>query len=178
MRRLELPLVPRSNRASVTSMFLRSRWLQIVAAPAAAAALAMCHANQPASTPTSAPSASSAPAVGPSGPEVILMDASVVVNACPDAKTMNTKVARDAIRKLVDSCSSVPGGSSRFMATLKSDGTIELASPSGDPSEGLVPTCVLRHRLTHQVMLKNACKFDVQLVERPTKAALPDAGPG
>jgi hypothetical protein len=85
-------------------------------------------------------------------------------------------LARDAIRKLVDPCATIPGGRAHFAATLKPDGTIELASPTGDPAEGVVPTCVLRNRLVHRVMLKQACKFDVKLEERPVRGPQSDAG--
>jgi hypothetical protein len=105
-----------------------------------------------------------------------MVEASVVVSECPDSKTMNVKLARDAIRKLVDPCAIVPGGSAHFSAILLPDGRVELASPSGDPSEGVVPTCVLKNKLVHKVVLHAACKFDVKLDERP--GAPPTAASG
>ena len=99
-----------------------------------------------------------------------IVDSSVVVSACTESKTMNQRAARDAIRKLVDPCAAVPGGKAHFAATLQPDGRIELAGPSGDPADGVVPTCVLKNKLAHQVTLRHPCKFDVQLVERPAPA--------
>ena len=107
---------------------------------------------------------------------VTMVDADVMVSACPDSKDMNVGSAKDAIRKLVDPCATIPGGRAHFAATLKPDGTIELASPTGDPAEGVVPTCVLRNRLVHHVTLRQACKFDVKLEERPTRTQKSDAG--
>jgi hypothetical protein len=104
---------------------------------------------------------------------VSIVEATVVVSACPDAKNMNAKAARDAIRKLVDPCAAIPGGSAHFAATLHPDGRIELAAPSGDPAEGVVPTCVLRNKLAHKVLLRDDCKFDVKLDERPNTSAPP-----
>lgn len=102
-------------------------------------------------------------------PAVSIVDSSVVVSACTEAKTMNLRAARDAIRKLVDPCAAVPGGKAHFQATLLPDGRVQLAGPSGDP--GVVPTCVLQNKLTHRVALRQPCQFDVQLVERPAPAS-------
>jgi hypothetical protein len=95
------------------------------------------------------------------------VETSVVLGECEDSKTMNTRAAREAIRKLVDPCAAVPGGRAHFAATLLPDGRVRLAAPSGDPADGVVPTCVLENRLQHKVLLRHPCKFDVQLVERP-----------
>jgi hypothetical protein len=87
-----------------------------------------------------------------------------VVNNCPDAKWMHTGAAQRAIQKLIDPCAGVPGGRANFLATLIPGGQVELASPSGDPDEGVVPTCVLKDQsLRHQVFLKHPCSFDVAL---------------
>jgi hypothetical protein len=99
-------------------------------------------------------------------PDLSIVDATVVVDSCPDAKTMNSKAAHAAINKLVAPCSKVPGGAAHFSATLVPGGRIKLAAPSGDPAEGVVPTCVLSNQLTHRVLLKQACKLDVKLEER------------
>lgn len=115
-------------------------------------------------------SSSTSPAAEAPESDVSIVEAAVVVAECPDSKTMNARAAREAIRKLVDPCAAVPGGSAHFAATLMPDGRIALAAPSGDPAEGVVPTCVLQNKLAHRVPLKQACKFDVQLVERPAPA--------
>jgi hypothetical protein len=97
-----------------------------------------------------------------SGP-INIVDATVVVESCPDAHRMNARAADDAIRKLVEPCGTIPGGSAHFMAILVPGGRIELAAPDGDPAGGVVPTCVLEHQLLHHVLLQSACKFDVHL---------------
>jgi hypothetical protein len=95
-----------------------------------------------------------------------MVNASAVVSACPDGRKMNAKAAADTINKLVEPCAQVPGGKAHFAATLLPGGKIELASPEGKVADGVVPTCVLRHGLTHRVMLTKPCTFDVQLEER------------
>ncbi len=118
-------------------------------------------------------SAASSSAEEPAEPPVSSVSATVVVARCPDAKTMNNRAAQSAIHRLVDPCAAVPGGKAHFSATLLPGGRIELASPSGDPAEGVVPTCVLRNNLLHQVYLKKPCTFDVQLEERAAAAPAP-----
>ena len=95
-----------------------------------------------------------------------MVNASAILGACPDAKWMNARAAADTINKLVEPCAAVPGGRAHFAATLLPGGKIELASPDRKVAEGVVPTCVLSRGLTHRVLLKNACTFDVQLEER------------
>jgi len=116
-----------------------------------------------------------------------MVNATVVVNKCPDAPRVNIRMAEDAIRKLVGPCATVPGGRAHFSATLKPGGRIELAAPDGDPGDGVVPTCVLQNRLVHRVLLKSPCALDVQLDERQmtvpvapataTPSAKPSAAP-
>ncbi|MBI5532338.1 MAG: hypothetical protein HY898_06470 [Deltaproteobacteria bacterium] len=122
--------------------------------------------SPPAASPDPQATASPTASGAPESP-VSMVETAVVLGQCPDSATMNTKAARDAIRKLVDPCAGVPGGSAHFAATLMPDGRIELAAPSGDPAEGVVPTCVLKNKLAHKVMLHHGCKFDVKLEERP-----------
>jgi len=117
--------------------------------------------------PAATAGAKGAPATSGSAEQALsIVDASVVVGECPDDKWMNAKMARDAIRKLVDPCAAVPGGRAHFSATLQPNGDVKLASPAGDTAEGVVPTCVLQNKLQHKVNLKNPCKFDVKLEER------------
>ena len=136
-------------------------------------ALPACASRSAATTGPAA--ASAAPAAA--DPAVSIVDASVVVDACPDVKWMNAKAARDAIRKLVDPCAMVPGGRAHFAAILDPDGKVKLASPSGDTAEGVVPTCVLQNQLQHKVNLKNPCKFEVRLEERPGTAPATSSSP-
>jgi hypothetical protein len=123
-------------------------------------------------TPASpSPEAASSSASAPVAPPISLMHASAVVRDCPDAKWMHTGAAHKAIQKVIDPCIVVPGGKAHFSASLLPGGRIELASPTGDPDQGVVPTCVLKNQnLRHQVFLKHACAFDVVLEERPEVA--------
>lgn len=119
-----------------------------------------------------APKAADATDAGGELPRTVtsMVDASAVISACPDGRRMNAKAAADAINKLVEPCAQVPGGKAHFAATLKPGGKIELAAPDGNPAEGVVPTCVLEQGLKHKLLLKSACKFDVQLEERKVDA--------
>lgn len=109
------------------------------------------------------------------------VNATVIVGKCPDASRMKVRTAQEAIQRLVGPCATVPGGRAHFSATLQPGGKIELASPEGNPAEGVVPTCVLQNRLVHRVLLRQPCTLDVQLDERsvvvqPPEAGAPDAG--
>ena len=92
----------------------------------------------------------------------------VVVEKCPDSKRLDTQLANKEIDELVGPCKKVPGGAAHFSATLWPGGRVELASPSGDPSEGVVPTCLVQNagQLKHKLKLSKACKFDVKLEQR------------
>jgi hypothetical protein len=105
------------------------------------------------------------------------VNATVIVSKCPDAAHVNVRTAQEAIQRLVGPCAMVPGGRAHFSATLEPGGKIVLASPEGDPAQGVVPTCVLQNRLAHRVPLKSACTLDVQLDERTVPVATADAGP-
>ncbi len=102
----------------------------------------------------------------------------MLVNKCPDASRVNIRTAQDAIQRLVGPCAKVPGGSAHFSAKLMPGGRIELASPEGDPTEGVVPTCVLKNRLVHRVLLKSPCTLDVTLDERTVVVDRPEADGG
>ncbi len=141
------------------------------------AALLGCSASPPPDPPAHVP----APAPEPTS-RVSLVNAAVVVSSCPDAAKMSSRQAQIAIEKLVSPCTQVPGGAAHFAATLLPGGRIELASPAGDPAEGVVPTCVLKHRLQHTMLLGKPCMFDVRLDARPlaaqpAPARQPDGGP-
>ena len=92
----------------------------------------------------------------------------VIVEACPDSRKLDTKLANREIDELVGPCKKVPGGNAHFSATLLPGGRVELASPSGDPTEGVVPTCLVQNatQLKHNLRLLKACKFDVKLEQR------------
>jgi hypothetical protein len=152
-------------------MSTMTAWLAFLSLVAGVTSFAACSASQ-SRAQKSVPDTTASPAAAPSSSaeaapaSVSLVNATVVVAECPDAKTMNNRTAQAAIHRLVDPCAMVPGGKAHFAATLLPGGRIELAAPSGDPAEGVVPTCVLRHNLLHKVFLKKPCKFDVQLEER------------
>jgi hypothetical protein len=120
-----------------------------------------------ATTQTAPASPTTAEATTPSRP-VSIVSSSVIVGSCPDAQKMNSKQAAKEIEELLGPCSKVPGGAAHFSATLMPNGQVELASPSGDPSAGLVPTCLVQNtnQLRHKVKLASPCKFDVNLEER------------
>lgn len=124
------------------------------------AGLAVAACSGPQAPPEPAPSDAPEPAVAS------LVNATVIVNKCPDGARVNIRMAEDAIRKLVGPCATVPGGRAHFSATLQPGGRIDLAAPDGDPADGVVPTCVLQNRLVHHVLLKSPCALDVQLDER------------
>lgn len=126
--------------------------------------IAACGPQAPATGPE--PAHAKEPVPAPIG----LMNASVVLGTCPDGPRMDSRSANVAIQKLVEPCSKVPGGAAHFSATLLPGGRIELASPSGDTAEGMVPTCVLQNQLRHRVLLRKPCEFDVTLEERAMPA--------
>lgn len=101
-------------------------------------------------------------------PPISLVTSFVVVEQCPDSKKLDPKLANREIDELVGPCKKVPGGAAHFSATLIPGGRVELASPSGDPAGGVVPTCLLQNQgqLKHKLRLVQRCKFDVKLEER------------
>ena len=108
------------------------------------------------------------PPAAPADDPISLVTSMVVVEACPDSRKLDTREATREIEELVGPCKKVPGGRAHFAATLLPGGSIELASPSGDPNEGMVPTCVVQNagQIRHRLKLTNACKFDVKLEQR------------
>ncbi len=99
---------------------------------------------------------------------ISLVTSMVIFEACPDSGKLNTKLANREIEELLGPCKKVPGGAAHFSATLLPGGRVELASPSGDPSEGIVPTCLVQNagQLKHKLRLTKPCKFDVKLEQR------------
>lgn len=104
----------------------------------------------------------------PASEPISLVTSMVIVEACPDSKRLDSKLANREIDELVGPCKKVPGGAAHFAATLMPGGRVELASPSGDPSEGVVPTCLVQNvaQLKHRLKLTKPCKFDVRLEQR------------
>lgn len=132
------------------------------------AALAGCgHASQH-STPPPPPAAQHEEPKPAPGEPISLVTSMVIVEKCPDSKRLDTQLANKEIDELVGPCKKVPGGAAHFSATLLPGGRVELASPAGDPSEGVVPTCLVQNagQLKHKLKLTKACKFDVKLEQR------------
>jgi hypothetical protein len=118
--------------------------------------------------------ATSKPAPTPTVAQVVT---SFVVQKCPDAPKMNSRKAETALRQMLSPCDTVPGGYAHFAATLMPGGRIELASPSGEATDGVVPICVLKHTLTHPVSLEKPCTFDVRLEASRRVPPAADGGP-
>ena len=99
---------------------------------------------------------------------IITTTSLMVVDACPQSKKIDPKRATKEIEELIGPCTTIPGGKAHFSATLLPDGRVELASPTGDPSRGVVPTCLLQSQsqLRHRLRLTKSCRFDVTLDER------------
>ena len=99
---------------------------------------------------------------------VSIVTSMVIVEACPYSKKLDKKAATKEIEALVGPCKKVPGGAAHFSATLLPDGRVELASPTGDPDMGVVPTCVLETKAAfrHKLRLPTPCRFDVKLEQR------------
>ncbi len=127
--------------------------------------LAGCWTGTPAKPPAEPARTSPPPDATPA---ISMVTSFVVIEACPNAKTLDTKGATREIEALVGPCKTVPGNSAHFSVTLQPDGRVTLASPTGDPAEGVVPTCVLETSAAfrHKVRVAKACRFDVKLEER------------
>ena len=101
-------------------------------------------------------------------PPVSMVTSMVIIEACPNSKQLDSRRTTLEIQELVGPCTKVPGGAAHFSATLLPDGRVELASPSGDPNEGIIPTCLVQTQaqLRHKLRLTKPCKFDVKLEQR------------
>ncbi len=114
------------------------------------------------------PAPTPVPVDAPPEPEISLVTSVVVFDQCPDSKRIDTRKATKEIDELVGPCKKVPGGAAHFAAILMPGGEVDLASPAGDQTEGVVPTCLLQHKkqLRHKLRLTQACRFDVKLEQR------------
>ncbi|HZU83710.1 MAG TPA: hypothetical protein VE987_12370 [Polyangiaceae bacterium] len=92
-----------------------------------------------------------------------VVNATILTNGCEALGRTNARLAERAMYELVEGCTSVPGGSAQFGATLLPGGRIEIAAAAGQP--GVVPICVLKHPLTHKVPLERPCRLDVHIAE-------------
>lgn len=96
-------------------------------------------------------------------PSVQVVSASILTNGCASFGPVNGRLAAEAMHKLVEGCTSVPGGSTRFTVTLQPGGRIEL--PQGEGQPATIPTCVLKNELRHKVYLQKPCSLEVKLGE-------------
>jgi hypothetical protein len=90
-----------------------------------------------------------------------VVNATILANGCQEFGQANGKLAERAMSELVEGCTSVPGGSAQFAATLLAGGRIEIAAVDGQP--GLIPICILKHPLVHRVPLSKPCRLDVKI---------------
>ena len=92
----------------------------------------------------------------------------------PESMRLNSRLAEEAMHRLVDACTSVPGGSTRFTVTLLPGGRIDLTQGPDQPDT--IPTCVLKNDLRHRVALPKPCSLVVKLEETSVPLADVDAG--
>jgi hypothetical protein len=102
----------------------------------------------------------------PPPPPLALMNATVLVKSCPNVTTANAHKAEQVLRTMLEPCTKVPSGNAHFTATMMPGGRIELGSPEGDPTEGVIPTCAVKNQLSHTIYLRKPCAFHVLLEER------------
>jgi hypothetical protein len=136
-------------------------------------ALAACGPKEPAAGTTPPPPLAREPSARESPRAAQVVNATILANGCQNLGRTNGELAEKAMYKLVEGCSSVPGGSARFGATLLPGGRIEIAAAAGQP--GLVPICILKHPLVHKVPLANPCRLDVK-IEQTSVALGADGG--
>ena len=122
-----------------------------------------------------------APPSSPSAPEPApvvsarMVNATVLANGCRELGPSSARLAESAMYRLIEGCSSVPGGKAEFSATLQPGGRVEITSASG--KEDVVPICVLKHSLSHSVPLTRPCRLDVKLEQSSVPMPV-DAGSG
>jgi hypothetical protein len=102
-----------------------------------------------------------------------IVNATIVTNGCQTLGTASARLAERAMYDLVEGCTSIPGGTARFHATLEPGGRIEIVNGPGQPE--VIPICVIKHSLLHKVRLSEPCGLDVKL-EETTMAVTGDAG--
>lgn len=130
-------------------------------------------ASTPPAEPPPPPPTTAMPSSG--GPSAQVVNATILTNACQGLGKSNAMLAESAMYHLVEACTSVPGGSAQFEATLEPGGQIDIAGVPGQPA--VVPICILKHSLQHKVPLKAPCHLDVKIEQ--TSVAMPtDAGAG
>jgi hypothetical protein len=119
--------------------------------------------------------ASSPAPAPPSGPAAQLVNAVVLTNGCQSLGRQSALFAEAAMNALVEGCSSVPGGSMQFHATLLPGGRIEISASPGQPE--VVPICILKHALVHRVPLTKPCPLDVKIEQTSLPLNVPPPSP-
>jgi hypothetical protein len=104
-----------------------------------------------------------------------VVNASILTNGCRDLGPSAARLAEGAMYQLIEGCASVPGGKAQFEATLQPGGRIAIVGVQGQPD--VVPICILKHSLVHNVPLTKPCRLDVKIEQ--TSVSVPiDAGAG
>src|SRR5258708_260458 len=62
-----------------------------------------------------------------------VVNATIVANGCQNLGAASARLAERAMYDLVEGCTSVPGGTAGFHATLRPGGRIEIAAGPGQP---------------------------------------------
>jgi hypothetical protein len=109
----------------------------------------------------------------PEPPKAQSVSATIATNGCATLAGVNSRLAQEAMYKLVDECASVPGGSTKFTVALLPGGGIEF--PQGPDQPDTIPTCVLKSGLRHRVRLPKPCTLVVKLEERSVPLSATDA---
>src|SRR5258708_7185728 len=119
------------------------------------------------SSPPPPPVAPEAPVQAPAPSTAVplrdaqVVNATILANECQALGVAQSKLAEAAMYRLVEGCSSVPGGVAQFEATLQPGGRVEIHAAAGQPD--MVPICILKHALTHTVPLTKPCHLDVKI---------------
>src|SRR5258708_5665855 len=128
--------------------------------------------------------AESVPSPQPAPRAAQVESATILANGCEALGRTNAKLAERAMYELVEGCTSVPGGTAQFGATLVPGGQITIAAAPGQPE--VVPICILKHPLVHRVPLERPCRLDVKIGQvsvsvgregAPQETARTDGGP-
>ena len=104
----------------------------------------------------------------PAEPQISLVTSFVVVEACPEAKKLDTRLATREIEELVGRASQSRAARRTSRRRSCPVDASSSQSPSGDPAEGIIPTCLVQSagQLKHKLRLTKSCKFDVKLEQR------------
>jgi hypothetical protein len=98
-----------------------------------------------------------------------MVQATILANGCEALGRANAKLAERAMYELVEGCTTVPGGTAQFGASLLPGGQIQIAPTPGLPD--IVPICVLKHPLVHRVPLERPCRLDVKIGQTTVELA-------